>query len=380
MPSIQVYQLAKMRLEDSSKPMPPGGMIAAADKSTLDAYFTAGAMPGGASDMTCMTKMPSTGTSTTDGSYGELTPAPGETCYEFTNHNGSTTDDTTAYQDATGEHYEQFYFKAPWPTGSQATRYGTKLDNVKVLHHWLLFSTAETDAAGTHKTSALPTLIGVNAQLLAGWAVGGTNLAMPDDVGFELPDNGTELNVQWHFYNSTGSTQTDSSSVQVCTVPKDTRPHTATITWLGQENLDGNKWFGGAGMPPHQMSTFSGTCSPLRTGLNATDPVHIIAFWPHMHTLGIEMTSVVNHKDGTMETIFDKPFDFNHQVHYMQNYDLAAGDTLTSTCTFNNTTDMGVPFGEDTGDEMCYQFTFAWPAHSLENHASSLIGASNTCW
>jgi hypothetical protein len=80
------------------------------------------------------------------------------------------------------------------------------------------------------------------------------------------------------------------------------------------------------------------------------------------------------------ETVFDKPFDFNHQVHYPQNIKLNPGDTITSTCTFNNTTDKGVPFGESTDTEMCYQFTFAWPAHSLENHASSLIGASNTCW
>jgi hypothetical protein len=220
----------------------------------------------------------------------------------------------------------------------------------------------------------------VNATLLAGWAVGGTNLAMPEGVGFELPPQGTTLNVQWHYYNNGPTTATDHSVVQVCTVPKAMVQNVATVTWVGTEDLNGNKWFGGAGMPPHQKSQFEGTCDPLREGMNATDPIHIIGFWPHMHNLGVQMQAMVNHVDGTTTTIFDKPFDFNYQIHYMQNYDLMPGETLTARCTFNNTTDVGVPFGESTDTEMCYNFTFAYPAHSLENHVLSLIGATNTCW
>jgi hypothetical protein len=92
------------------------------------------------------------------------------------------------------------------------------------------------------------------------------------------------------------------------------------------------------------------------------------------------MKTVVNRPDGSHETIFDKPFDFNYQVHYPAAYDLKPGETLTSTCTYNNTTDKGAPFGESTDSEMCYQFTYSWPAHALDNHAASLIGTSNTCW
>jgi hypothetical protein len=234
-PTLKVFELAKMRLNDTAKPMPPGGMIAAADKTMLDTWFGAGALAGTDADKSCMVAtVPATGGGTADGSTGAVVAGPGETCYEFKTHQSTTAVDATPYSVSTGEHYEQFYFKAPWPTGTIATRYGTKLDNTKVLHHWLLFSTTETDAEGSHKTSPLPTLIGVNAQLLAGWAVGGTNLAMPDDVGFELPAKGSEINVQWHFYNSTGAVATDSSVVQVCTVPPGSRPHVATITWLGQ--------------------------------------------------------------------------------------------------------------------------------------------------
>jgi hypothetical protein len=381
MASLKVYQLAKMRINDKAKPMPPGGGMPAADLATLDSWLGAGAVAGTSADQQCgdAVKPPVVGGSD-EGSYGAITALPGETCYDFPVHAGQTVGDTAAYDVGTGEHYEQFYFRAPWPTGSVATRYGTKFDNQKVIHHWLLFGSAEADAEGSHKTSPLPTLLGVNATLLAGWAVGGTNLSMPEDVGFELPEKGTTLNLQWHFYNNTSTKQLDKSVVQVCTVPAGMRPHTASVTWVGTEDLNGNKWFGGAGMPAHQSSVFSGTCDPLREGMNSTEPIHIIGFWPHMHQLGTNMKAVVNHKNGMKETIFDKPFDFNYQIHYFQKYDLMPGDTLTASCTYNNTTAMGVPFGESSDTEMCYNFTFAWPAHALENHVVSLIGATNTCW
>ena len=111
------------------------------------------------------------------------------------------------------------------------------------------------------------------------------------------------------------------------------RPHVASITYAGTEDLGGNKWTGGPGMPPHQMSSFEGTCNPLRTGMSPTEPIHILGFLPHMHKLGVQMDAIVNHQAGGSEMIFTKPFDFNHQIHYLQNYDLAPGDTLTAKCT-----------------------------------------------
>jgi hypothetical protein len=57
-----------------------------------------------------------------------------------------------------------------------------------------------------------------------------------------------------------------------------------------------------------------------------------------------------------------------------------AGDRITSTCTFENTTTGNVAFGQSTHKEMCYQFAFAYPYGALNNGVVSLIGATNTCW
>jgi hypothetical protein len=144
------------------------------------------------------------------------------------------------------------------------------------------------------------------------------------------------------------------------------------MTWLGTENFNGP-----FGMPAHQMSKFGGTCPN-----DSNAPITIWAFWPHMHKLGRHMTSVVNHMSGMSETVFDKDFDFNHQVHYVQSpmLVLQPGDTITSTCTFDNETNAAVAFGPSTEQEMCYQFAFSYPAGALDNGVASLIGATNTCW
>ena len=112
----------------------------------------------------------------------------------------------------------------------------------------------------------------------------------------------------------------------------------------------------------------------------ATDPIHIFAFLPHMHKLGRNLRSVVNRANGTQETVFDEPFDFMQQIHYAASVDLMPGDTITSTCTFNNDTPLPVGFGPSSEQEMCYQFVLSSPAGALKNGVFGLNGASTNCW
>jgi hypothetical protein len=384
-PTLKVYELARDRIHATTSPMPPVEKMPATDVSVLDAWFAAAAPKGTAADATCA--KPTTvgptqgqGPGGGDGTYGRLTPAAGETCYEFPVHQSTTSLDKAKYDVGLGEHYEQFYYKVPWPDNSVATSYATIGDNKQVLHHWLLFSTDEGEAEGFHKTVPLPTLIGTNPVLLAGWAVGGPNLVAPGDVGFELPNSGKTINVQWHFYNSTNTPQSDASTIQICVTPKAMRAHTGGVTWLGTEDLGGTVWTGGPGMPPHQVSKYTTSCRPGREGLGAADPIHIIGFEPHMHRIGQNMKTDIVRMGGKTDTVFDKPFNFGNETHYYVDVVVNPGETLNTTCQFNNDTDKGIPFGESSDSEMCYQFVFAWPAHALRNGAFSLLGVTDTCW
>jgi hypothetical protein len=107
-----------------------------------------------------------------------------------------------------------------------------------------------------------------------------------------------------------------------------------------------------------------------------------------MHMTGRHMKSVVMRKaGGAPEVVFDEPFDFNSQTYWdraeygQSNVVLQPGDTIASTCTFDVPAPGGIAFGINSEQEMCYQFSYSYPAGKLINAGMpSLIGATNTCW
>jgi hypothetical protein len=365
-----VAELVKMRINDDAKPMPPGAKLEANDLAAFNAWLDRGHPGGLAADAACaQPAMPVDEVASKPGIRPD-----GTTCYEFRNHGQPNPGDTSPYSVIPGEHYVSFYYNTPWTEPVELVNWRTIYDNRKVMHHWLLYSTLGNTMDGTFLPS-VGTHIGDAANLIAGWAVGGNDVAMPPDVGLQLPPPGSGLLLEWHFYNSDAAPQMDSSAIEVCTLPAGTMKNTAGMTWLGTEDFNGP-----LGMPPKVESQFTGTCIPSRVGMNNSDPIHIFTLWPHMHTYGRHMQSSVVRANGTIENVFDKPFDFNYQITYESGIDLFPGDMISSTCTFNNTSDFSVAFGPSTEQEMCYQFAFSYPAGALQNGVPSLVGATNTCW
>ena len=54
-------------------------------------------------------------------------------------------------------------------------------------------------------------------------------------------------------------------------------------------------------------------------------------------------------------------YDFNYQVTYPTNMKLDVGDVIHTTCGWKNTLPQSVQFGEDTNDEMCFNFVSYYP-------------------
>ena len=50
------------------------------------------------------------------------------------------------------------------------------------------------------------------------------------------------------------------------------------------------------------------------------------------------------------------------------------GDQLRASCTFNNTGDGVVTYGDGTNEEMCYLFLTAYPAGALHNGKTGCFG------
>jgi hypothetical protein len=245
----------------------------------------------------------------------------------------------------TVDRYHCFYFKAPWPNQVQALSFVPIIDNPAVIHHWLLYQVStphpdgsSEDCVGTHP----------DGFLLAGWAPNASPWFMPPDVGMEIPwgpDGYMMLEVH---YNNFGASATDSSGVEVCAT-ENLRPNTASISWLGTEAIF---LLPGAG-------SAVGTCAPSMQG-----PITILRSWPHMHTFGKRMHAEIQRAGGTIEPLFDVPFDFNFQYAYDTPAILNPGDSIVTTCDYYNTAPF-TTFGPGTSQEMCYNFVVAYPARTL---------------
>lgn len=258
------------------------------------------------------------------------------------------------------DQYVCFTFRVPWQTKVHGLSFRPLVDDARVLHHWLLYSGGEERFVGEVK--------GCNGQhsgsaLVAGWAPGGSDAVLPDDVGMELPDGGGLLTLEIHYHNEAGYRDAvDRSGVRVCAT-SDLRPNTAAVHWLGTEGILGFS----AG-----QQDFAGRCTPT-----ASQPFQILSSSPHMHRRGAHMQSVVKRRDGGRDMLIDEPFDFENQIIYQTPMTIYPGDVIETTCTFDN--DGGFyRFGQRTEDEMCYNFVTAWPVGVMES-GGSLVGATHSC-
>jgi hypothetical protein len=373
-PSMTVHQLMKLRVHSMNMPMPPppSAVLDTATLATLDAWLDGGAIAG--TDPTCK-PMVDTGPT--------MPPPDTEHCYEIHAHANSAAGDTAPLM-VSGEHYAWFYFDAPWPDGAQGVYFETIPGmHPEIIHHWLVYAednmapplgcpSPQPDgtvvypvANGNHCSS--PTLV-------AGWAPGANNNALPSDVGMQLSGKNRKMSLEIHFYNKTSGTLPSDAGVKICTVEKKLRPNTATISWLGTEV--------GINIPPMaQDSTATGTCTPQFGG-----DIHVIRSWPHMHLLGHKMESTIVRKDGTRELVSPAggwPFDFNSEVSWKTEYVLHAGDKVETVCHYTNTTNNTVQVGFENKYEMCFDFTLAYPPGALVNKGlvgtTSLTGSATAC-
>lgn len=394
----EIFQRMKERIHDSGSPMPPKlyPRLTMSETDTLDQWIDAGAPSGngctpppntggGGSANGGSTSGGSTNTNTggTGGTYygggGSAGVASGGTGGATTGGSGGGIDaypdagtpdwgvgedpvepspDECDYltfharQDASGAKYnvpsgEQYYcfgFQVTLEAGAQSLGFYPEIDNTRVIHHWLLYKTGpQTDGTVNACLGFHP-----DGELIAGWAPGAGAVFFPPHVGQELGAGGFILEVH---YNNTGAPDVDGSGVKVCKA-KVHRPDTASVSWLGTE------WIS---IPPASTDfPVTSYCKP-----NITEPIHILRAWPHMHKLGVHMTTSINRAAGGTDPLVDVDFDFNSQWQYDTPATLNTGDYLTTTCFYNNTTPGTITFGESTTSEMCYDFITAYPARAL---------------
>jgi len=344
-PDMKVWELVQMRTHDAANPMPPSGLMDADRLAALDSYFGAG-LP--VNDAACepgsMIEGPAVGPE----------HLPCEVTDTFVAFGEGASGGYGLAADA-GNHFECFVFDAPWDEGAQGVGFAPIIDDDRVVHHWILFSSQELDRpSGTSFDcgSEMPR----DATFLTGWAPGGQNRLTPEDVGMQLPPPGSKLLLQIHYWNVAGHDDvSDRSGVAMCTDYG--REHTSGVHTLGSLQI---------AIPPRtsEWST-SGTCTP-----DIDEPVHVLGSGPHMHNLGASLKTEVlrgGSEDDIDMMVNVESWDFNSQTGYATPMVINPGDVIRTTCTYSNPTDTMVYFGDRTEDEMCFNFITAYPAGSLRN-------------
>lgn len=260
--------------------------------------------------------------------------------------------------------YMCFAFKAPFDKNTQATAWAPVIDDERVVHHWILYRTKIPQLqAGAFPCNAS---LQLTTDFVAGWAPGGGNLVLPDDVGLDLGGPNDWYILQIHYNNTAQHPDAlDRSGVAFCTAEED-RPNLAGIVTLGSL---------GIAIPPGaQDHDVTGICSGLTTLL--WPEMHVLGSSPHMHELGRKIRSTVHRLDGTTEEIIDMPaFDVENQGMYFNDPELIVnpGETITTTCTYDNPNAYPVFFGEGTNDEMCFNFVLAYPVNTLLDRNCGLV-------
>jgi hypothetical protein len=380
-PSMLVYQMVQRRVHDSDEPMPPPGQLSSAELALIDAWVAQGApdcgftnSAGGAGG-SGGAGYGGAGAASAGGvgaaggvggaGVGGAGAGPSQVeCFEFRAHNGQTPGDTTPFQIRPGEFYRNFVFKAPYDKKVTGLTFEALIENKPVVHHWLLFHVLSGQLLdGTHADG-----IGIHpsSSLITGWAPGGDPPDMPPGVGMELPDPGGFYELEIHYFNNTGAVALDNSGVRIC-VTSEPMPNVATVTWLGTEGIF---------LMPNAQGTATGTCVPSNP---TRSDITVLWSVPHMHQTGSHMKTVINRAAGGAETLIDKPFEFLDQRAYLTPATVRPGDTLTTTCTYDNDTSGFIGFGPSSTQEMCYNFVISYPARALAHPGLSLEGSQNTC-
>lgn len=350
-PARPVHELVAERLVDEARPMPPGAAIDDADRQVLLDWIGAGA--------------PEDPTSQCGDAPEDDAPEVGPDalpCEPDTMFLAHDPLDPTApfHVPALGadDLYMCFAFDSPFPPGTQGTAWAPVIDDERVIHHIMFYSTnVPVLENGVYPCSVMEQVVN---RFVAMWAPGGGNLVMPDEAGLDLSAGGYVMQIH---YNNTAHHEDaiDRSGFAMCTTDEP-REHKAGSLTLGTIGIV---------LPPGaQDFSVYGRCGVERT-LLWPEEVRVAFSAPHMHKLGrsFETSALRIENGGIVEhTLVDVPqFDFNQHKGYVSDppFVIHRGDELRTRCTYDNPGAWPVLFGEGTGDEMCLNFMLVYPIDGI---------------
>jgi len=185
---------------------------------------------------------------------------------------------------------------------------------------------------------------GAPGEMLTGWVPGSGPLQLPSGVGMTISP-GDKLLMQVHYHKDPAvPTTPDATAVDLYFSPSATPEH-AYVVWAGTPLFT---------IPANAKGyAVNSTCT-----VNASWKLLGVA--PHMHQHATRFASNIEAAGGNACLMNIPHWDFGWQGGYFlqQPVELAVGDKITTTCTYDNDTASQIKFGEATTDEMCFGFLY----------------------
>ena len=209
-----------------------------------------------------------------------------------------------------------------------------------VVHH-LLFSktTTDVDVLGFAECE---TLFKTAWRPIIGSTTAGSSMELPSDSAHVI-DVGQRLVAQLHLLNTGDADVTEVFTVRMGRSSIE-NPRPVGLFVMGAIDVN---------LPPLQETVLEGNCTMQADA-------DLFAMMPHMHYLGTSLTLEVGPSEAELQTVFERnPYNFEDQ--YMEPFEMVipAGYHARTRCTFNNTRNETVTFGESSLNEMCFAVGFA---------------------
>jgi Copper type II ascorbate-dependent monooxygenase, C-terminal domain len=226
-------------------------------------------------------------------------------------------------------------------------------------HHSVLTISTTNTTLGNYDCDASSSLM--DNQMLYAAGINTDDNIFPDGVAIHLAA-GTYINLNLHLFNTTDFPITDTSGVYVKTMQQSAVVSEADMQFSGKLGFS----------IPANAAGDTTTVTAVANQCSVGHDFHVFTLWPHMHQIATHQKLTVTPSGSTVPvTLLDTDYSFMDQKNYpMTDTIIHAGDKITTTCDYVNTTGHEVDFGESSTDEMCFTGLYRYPA------ANNLLGCA----
>jgi cytochrome c553 len=331
----KLYEAVKDRIHAEAGRMPPAARLTDAQVKSIDDWVAAGAPKAGDTCDVGGGPPPPTSPFTCD-APNKLTVLKAASPFTWTDTSSS-------------DQYMCFGVDEIVGAKRHVIAMGPKIDNLNIVHHVLLFQSKD---AMSNEATPCGATTSAQWKMVTGWAPGGKNFELPPEAGY--PEEGTtHWILQVHYNNATGqhTGESDQSGYQLCSTDQ-LRANDAGTLAFGSTHFS---------IPPRTAKWGIRCDYQLRSKYQG---VKFFAATPHMHKLGLGvMTERIPGGTGSPQVVFGQtPFSFENQEAAKIDVSVEDGDIMRTHCTWKNTGDTAVTWGENTSDEMCFNFLNYYPA------------------